>query len=66
MDTEYEMTAIEGSKNIPVDTFESDTNIENNFSPHNRNIIFVCRRGNDSQRACVAYKKFCDKKVMLK
>ena len=53
-----------GSINIPIDNFQSDEQIEkqSHLSSSNQDIVFVCRRGNDSQRACAAFSQYCDKK----
>lgn len=63
LDTEFEIAAIPGSKNIPVEIFESDDEtIEKHLAIPNQDVVFICRRGNDSQRACAAFKKYCDRK----
>ena len=52
-----------GSKNIPVDVFQSnDETIEKHLAAPNQEVVFICRRGNDSQRACAAFKQFCDRR----
>jgi len=63
MDTEFEIVALPGSINIPIDNFQSDEQIEkqSHLSSSNQDIVFVCRRGNDSQRACAAFSQYCDK-----
>ena len=54
-----------GSINIPIDHFQSDEQIEKQSQlslSSNQDIVFICRRGNDSQRACAAFSQYCHRK----
>eukprot|EP00088_Acartia_fossae_P037615 TRINITY_DN3880_c0_g1_i4.p1 TRINITY_DN3880_c0_g1~~TRINITY_DN3880_c0_g1_i4.p1 ORF type:complete len:466 (-),score=72.43 TRINITY_DN3880_c0_g1_i4:261-1616(-) len=67
LDTEFEIGSIPGSKNIPIDTFQTPESIDKHMTDHlaatnPSNVVFICRRGNDSQRASVALREYCDGK----
>lgn len=52
------MGSIPWSRNLPLDQLQLDSSMEKHFSTET-NVVFICRRGNDSQRAAAALTKYC-------
>ena len=73
-DTEFEMGAIEGSTNIPLDSLQANVDkhladLAGKFSAGETQekcaeIVFICRRGNDSQRACALVAEYLKDNVI--
>jgi len=73
-DTEFEMGAIEGSTNIPLDSLQANVDkhladLTGKFAAGETQekcaeIVFICRRGNDSQRACALVAEYLKDNVI--
>jgi adenylyltransferase and sulfurtransferase len=54
---QFELCSITGSHLIPIDTLSSHKNLILELAQKYSNIVFICRRGNDSQLAVQQFKR---------
>jgi len=63
-DVEYEMGSLPNTTNIPLPQFQAPELLDKHFSELKQDVILICRRGNDSQRACLALSQYVKQKEL--